>query len=537
MTERSRVQGVGASPGFAVGRAAIMPSCERHPLHNSDARAGTEALTDAVAAALGSLQHLAQRSLPDSQAVLSFQIDMMLDPALLEMATDRMTNGNDAVFAWIAAMDNYIAGFQQSDDEGIRARAVDVIDIRNRVLDVMMNVPAKSFPPGSIYVGGDIEPSFFLTHDWTAGGGILLFDGSAVSHVAMLARARSIPMVVGVGAVELSSGQSLLVDGNTGIAIVDPLEADLPTVTAEPTRKGPSGIVASPTDGGRIETADGRAVTLSINVNDLHELDAVDPATTVGIGLLRTELLLPTPADIFNEDEQYAAYCRILQWAGDRPVTIRLFDFGGDKTLPALTGQHGSFLGLRGIRLLLQKPEILRVQVRALLRAARTGHLRIMMPMVTIAAEFEAARQIISSEAAALSRSGQPHAVPPLGMMVEVPAAALTLDTFAGADFFSFGTNDLGQYLAAAARDNPAVAGLHDASRAAIYRLLKIAMLDAAAMNRPVSLCGDMAGDPACVADLLACGLRHFSVAPSHLQAVKASIMATRAGGQQAMAD
>lgn len=534
MMARSSISGLGASAGVAVGRAAVVQPPERYVVPDPGDTGGVAALQAAIDTAVASLRALADRSALDSAAMLDFQIEMLLDAAIVEMAAERMQESADAASAWTSAMDAYIAGFEQADDEGIRARAVDVVDIKNRVLDALLGRPAGSFPPGSIYVGHDIGPSLFLSHDWSSGGGIVLYAGSTVSHVAMLARARAVPMVVGTGTMTVVPGQTLLVDGSEGRVVVEPSADDMP-----PTRSdGPAtAAVAASADRGRVETADGIAVQLSINVNDPAELDHVDPAATAGIGLLRTEFLLKTPADIFNEHEQFAAYRRILAWANEAPVTIRLFDLGGDKAFPTIAGEHGSFLGLRGIRLLLQKPDILRVQLRALLRAAPFGHLRIMLPMVTVPSEFAATAAIVTEEAAVLAARGLDHAVPPLGMMVEVPAAALTLDMFSASAFFSFGTNDLGQYLAAAARDNQAVADLHSQARPAILRLLSLAMRDAAALGRPAGICGDMAGDPECLADLLKTGLRNFSVAPARLAALKAAIAALHAGGHSTVTD
>ena len=220
-------------------------------------------------------------------------------------------------------------------------------------------------------------------------------NGSAASHVAALARARNVPMITGTGPFELGAEPILLVDGGTGSVIIDPQSADIPANISHLPRAEPPADPGQFLDNGCVETADGVSVEVSVNISALSELDHIDPATTAGVGLLRTEFLLSSPSDIFNEDEQFAAYCRIMEWADGRAVTIRLFDLGGDKAFPTIAGEHGSFLGLRGIRLLLSKPGSLRVQARALLRAAPFGQLRIMLPMVTIPAEVEETARII----------------------------------------------------------------------------------------------------------------------------------------------
>ncbi len=212
-------------------------------------------------------------------------------------------------------------------------------------------------------------------------------------------------------------------------------------------------------------------LTCLINIGHPSELAAVN-ADCAGIGLLRSEFLMASVADLANEERQYRLYGEVLQWAGERPVTVRLLDLGGDKTLGGFGDtERNPFLGMRGIRLLLAHPDLLRVQARALLRAAVLGNLKVMLPMVTVASEIAETRRIFAEEAEGLSRRHVAARMPEIGMMVEVPAAALMLDTFVDADFFSLGTNDLAQYLSAAARDSGAVSSLHDRTLPALMRL------------------------------------------------------------------
>jgi phosphotransferase system enzyme I (PtsI) len=231
---------------------------------------------------------------------------------------------------------------------------------------------------------------------------------------------------------------------------------------------------------------------------------------------------------------QYQVYRDALVWAAGKPVTIRMLDLGGDKQIAGIgASDRESFLGLRGVRLLLARPEIARVQIRALLRAAIHGDLKVLLPMVTFADEFAAMRQLFDEEAAHLSRRAVPHKMPSLGIMVEVPAAALMLDTFTDVDFFSLGTNDLAQYLTAAARDNPAVAGLYQQAGASVLRLIESTVLLCENIGKPISICGDMAGEVSSVAALLRVGLRQFSVAPSRLFEIRTHLARLNADGSQ----
>jgi phosphotransferase system enzyme I (PtsI) len=239
---------------------------------------------------------------------------------------------------------------------------------------------------------------------------------------------------------------------------------------------------------------------------------------------VRTEFLFAGEG-LPDEETQYRVYRRLAEWAAGKPVTIRTLDVGGDKPVAGLTaaGESNPFLGMRGIRLSLARPEVFAVQLRALARASCHGAVRIMLPMVTVPEELEAARARVDAEVAALRTAGVPAARPPIGIMVEVPAAALAIECFDAA-FFSIGSNDLTQYVTAAGRDIAAVADLANPLNPAVLRLIRMVAEHGRASGREVSLCGDAGGDPEAVGALLAAGLRSLSVAPSALAATKAAI-------------
>jgi len=272
-------------------------------------------------------------------------------------------------------------------------------------------------------------------------------------------------------------------------------------------------------------TSDGTPIAVMINVGDPAELETLDPACCDGIGLVRTEFLFHGKNELPDEEMQYHVYRRLAEWAMGKPVTIRTLDAGADKPIPGLTLEHETnpFLGLRGIRLSLAKPLPFRTQLRALCRAAAHGAVEIMLPMVSVTQELEEARRYLKEELAALRQSGVPFAEPRLGMMVEVPAAALTIERF-DADFFSIGSNDLTQYVLAAARDSDAVSSLNDPAHPAVMGLIARVAAHGVAVGRKVSLCGDAGGDPRLVEALLKAGLRSLSVAPAALARVKQAI-------------
>jgi phosphotransferase system enzyme I (PtsI) len=278
----------------------------------------------------------------------------------------------------------------------------------------------------------------------------------------------------------------------------------------------------------KASTADGTAIAVLVNVADPAELDCLDPAICDGIGLVRTEFLFHGDS-LPDETRQYAVYRRMVEWATSdgvaRPVTIRTLDAGGDKPIPGLTedGESNPFLGVRGIRLSLKRDDVFRVQLRALLRAAVHGPLKVMLPMVTVPEEIEATRALMEEELAALTAAGIAARMPPLGIMVEVPAAAISIDLF-DADFFSIGSNDLTQYITAAARDIGNVAYLADPLNPAVLRMVARVAARGAALGREVSLCGDAGGEPALIPHLVAAGLRTLSMAPVQVAAAKATI-------------
>ncbi len=522
MAEALEIPGVSASPGVGVGPVHLAAEFTAEALAPGDTVAAEgDRLRQAVATAVAELEALAYRSDEESAGILDFQIEMLLDPALVEMAEERIVAGDGAALAWFGALDDYIAGIEEAPDEQLRARAVDIVDIRNRVLSALTGRPLEDFAPGSVFVGKDLEPSLFLAHDWTAGGGIVLFEGSASSHVAMLARSRSVPMLVATGQFEVAAGARVLVDASNARAVIAPDDGHVREAKSRKPAVRPTASRA----GGAIQTADGVAIRLSAIMNDPRDLEAIDPASFAGIGLMRTEFLVTSPADAFDEEKHYDIYRHALDWAGESPAIVRMLDLGGDKTLPGLGARRSeSFMGLRGIRLLLARPELARAQARALLRAAVHGNLGVLLPMVTVPGELDAMRAIFEEESTALGKRGLQTRMPEIGMMVEVPAAALMLDRFSRSDFFSFGTNDLAQYLAAAARDDQSVAALYDAATPAVYRVIAQGVALAEAMNKPIGICGEMASDPRHIPALIAAGLRQFSVAPNRVADIGSTI-------------
>jgi phosphotransferase system enzyme I (PtsI) len=520
------LRGTPVSPGLARGRLVVLGDESRLPCReHGSADEESRRMRAAIAFASAELAALMERvGDGEAQTILAFQVAMLADPVVTEPAFAAIEEGGTAEQAWRTAMDLHIREYHEADDLYFRARASDLRDMRDRVLRKLGGATATAIAPGSIVVATDLPPSRFLEIAWD-GGGVALTQGSPNSHVAMLARSRGVPMLIGVEQADLRGHTEALIDTDNAVLVVSPdgnLAVDFASrqQRAEITRAEAERYVNAPA-----MTANGERVQVLINVADGTELDRLDPACCDGIGLVRTELMLRDAADLANEEKQYQAYRRILRWANGRPVTLRTLDSGGDKPIAGYTidGEANPFLGVRGLRLSLLRPEALTTQLRALARAASLGPLKVMVPMVTSPRELDRVRVLLDSAIAQLHKLGLECAVPELGMMVEVPAAALAIDLF-DADFLSIGSNDLIQYVTATSRDSNALALLQDPLQPAVLRLIHEVVEHANAHGIPVGLCGDMASDVRCIPALLDMGLRCLSVAPATLARVKSAI-------------
>jgi phosphotransferase system enzyme I (PtsI) len=524
-----------ASAGFAAGpifrMAEAVAARSRAVGDVAEERARLESALAATRAGLAALID----TLDDDEAkgIVEFQLSLLHDPTLTDAAFATLAPGVAGATAWATAIDVLVADYAAAADEYFRARASDLRDLRERVLRVLAGDDARprALPAGAIVVARDLAPTRFLELDW-AGRGIALLEGSATSHVATLARARGVAMVVGLGSVPASEGQEALLDAQAGTLTLLPDYRLRAAFAARRTVAQSEAAQAEALLTGPAVTASGEAVAVLLNVAEPRELDVLDPSIADGIGLVRTEFLFHGRADLPSEEEQLAVYRRLLEWAGPRPVTIRTLDAGGDKPIPGLTiDEANPFLGLRGVRLSLARPEVFRIQLRALLRAAPAGNLQVMLPMVAVPREMDAARALLDQVQRELERARIPHAAPRLGMMVEVPSAALTLDLFR-TDFVSIGSNDLTQYVMAAARDSTALAPLADTAEPAVLRLIAETVRAGRALGIPVSLCGDAGGDARLIPLLLAAGLRSLSVAPAAVARTKLAVSRWRAADE-----
>ena len=520
--------GVAAAEGLAVGVIALEGRIPQAARAGGDVAEERAALDAAVAQARDEIACLQTGGDILAAEILEFQSALLEDDDLLGPVYAAIEAGRPADVAWREVLDGEIAIYGGGENEYLAARADDLRDLQQRVLRALVGADGDLQAGGeaSILVADDLTPSRFLELDWARLRGAAIRGGSRTSHVAILARARGVPLIVGLDTdlAHLVDGTPGIIDAENGRLILSP---NLATLIAIEQRLADREKAAVEADRLRTEpavTAGGTPVQVLINVDEPAILSEIDPNLCDGIGLVRTEFLFQGGA-LPDEDSQYEVYCRIVTWARGRPVTIRTLDAGGDKPIPGVTpdNETNPFLGVRGLRLSLRHEALFRTQLRALARAGAVGPVKVMVPMVTVPGEMTAVRRLMAQVLRQLESEDTPHAAPPLGMMVEVPAAALTAEDF-DADFYSIGSNDLIQYVTATARDNSALAELADPGNPAVVELIRRTVEAADCRGVEVSLCGDMASDPTLVSLLLDCGLRRLSVAPTQVARVKQAI-------------
>lgn len=526
----SVLKGVCASPGSAFG---VVVQVTEPELNITESGAGEAleraALQRGLSAANGALQALQGKAVGSAQAdIFRAHQELLEDPTLLEYAHKLLAEGKSAAFAWSSATAATVKLFQGLGNALIAERAADLADVGQRVLKLILGIEdsAWDLPERAILIAEQLTPSQTASLDTRKVLGFVTVGGGATSHVAILARALGLPAICGVPSqvLALVNGKQVLLDADKGELHLDPNLAEIEQLEAARKQQ----VQRRQRDVAQAflpaTTRDGHHVEITANVASLQEVEHSLTLGGEGVGLLRSEFLYLDRNRAPSPEEQAGTYTAIARALGtERNLVVRTLDVGGDKPLAyvPMDAETNPFLGLRGIRLCLERPELLREQFRAILASAGFARLHIMLPMVSLLSELHVARQILEEEALALGLTE----LPKLGIMIEVPSAALMADVFAPhVDFFSIGTNDLTQYTLAMDRDHPRLASQADSFHPAVLRLIATTVKAAHAHGKWVGVCGALASEALAVPMLIGLGVDELSVSVPLIPTIKATV-------------
>lgn len=535
----SILRAVAAAPGIAIGPAHVdVPQHFDYAPRGASPAAEQQRLEGAVGAVRTDIQQLVERGTAQSiRDIFITHLEMLDDPALTEEVAQRLRQGDSAEAAWVTVIETAAKRQEALHDALLAERAADLRDIGRRVLAQLCGVEARRAPDEPyVLVMDEVGPSDVARLDPARVAGILTARGGATAHSAIVARALGIPAVVGAGetVLRIAPGTTLLLDGQRGLATVAPAEAVLVRARTERDERAARLAAAAERRHEPAVTQDGHAVEVFANIGEASAVAKAVEQGAEGIGLLRTELIFMAHPQAPDEATQRAEYLRVLEGLEGRPLVVRTLDVGGDKPLPywPIAPEENPFLGVRGIRLTLQRPDVMETQLRALLQAGKGRPLRIMFPMVATTEEWRQGRAMVE-------RLRLEHPVEDLqvGIMIEVPSAALLAPVLATeVDFFSIGTNDLTQYTLAMDRGHPTLSAQADGLHPAVLQLIDITVRAAHAHGKWVGVCGELAADPVAVPLLVGLGVDELSVSARSIAEVKAGVRALTLTKAQALA-
>lgn len=540
-----QLDGIGGSAGFAIGRALVVDAGRAGVVHRrivpSECDSELSRFDRAVALATAELEKVTERIKEEKgragaeTSILEAYVLMLSDITLRDDVEKEVRNGQKcAEWALESAVEVMCRQLQQTDDPYLAERSHDFEFIRDRLVRSLSGRSEPELIPESdepvIVVAQDLSPAetASLTKDRVLA--LVTSVGTRTSHTAILARALEIPAVVGVSGLldHIGDGDVLVVDGVHGKVVVSPSQRMLDILQPKAEKYYEMARDLRQHRHDPCQTNDGVAVTLHANIELAIEAEIAKNHGARGIGLYRTEFLYIDRQTPPGEEEQFEAYRAVVESMGNLPVTLRTFDIGGDKFVSAIKMPRdmNPALGLRAVRLGLEQPELLKTQLRAMIRASAHGHVRIMIPMIASLSEVRAVRALLSESVMEVDRAGHAHAQEiELGCMVEVPSAAIMAEELAReADFLSIGTNDLVQYTLAVDRTSQALARLASYFDPAILRLIKGVLQAATFRKRSLSVCGAMASDPLAAILLVGMGMRNLSMEASAIPEVKAAL-------------
>ena len=535
----SKLIGMPASPGIVIGPVHLLlwevPEVPNRIVSDEAIPEEITRLHDAIEKAKQRLMHVKHRAErhagPEEAAIFEVQIAILSDVELISSVETLIRQNLGAEKAFDLVLIEWRQNFARHTQPMIRERVGDLTDVHIRVLSILLGLPDHdpvdvTKGTNAILVTHDLTPSLTVQLDRDAIAAIATDAGTRTSHVAILARSLGLPAVVGLrdATLRLRPGDDIILDGSSGVLIANPSESQIAAYSDRQVREQADTAELQGLVDAEPVTLDGVRITIRANVDLPEEAEMAAHSGAEGVGLMRTEFLVVGRATMPDEEEQYKSYKRVVEAFGNHPVVIRTFDVGGDK-LPV--GGHPTeanpFLGWRAIRMCLDEPEIFKTQLRALLRAAMHGDVRIMLPLVVTVEEVRQARRLLNDAAAELDARGVDYRHDlPLGVMVETPAAAVAADTLTDeVAFFSIGTNDLVQYTLAVDRGNANLASRFTPLHPAVLRLIQRTVEVGHANGLDVSVCGEMASQPIMAFALIGLGVRQLSVAGRSVPLVK----------------
>jgi phosphotransferase system enzyme I (PtsI) len=533
------LKGIAASPGVAIGKAFVVGrqelSVTKTIIKDSaiprEITRFEEALTQTRAEILKIRDKMALEIGKEHGDIFNAHLLVIEDRAFIEQVMASIKKDKfSCEYAFSQVLKKYIESFLKIDDEYLRERVSDISDVGRRILRHLVGdqkVALGDLNEKAIVIAYDLSPSDTAVMNRKNVIGFATDIGGRTSHTAIMAKSLEIPAVVGIETAtrDVKNGQMLIIDGIKGIVIVDPTPSEIQKYRKEQARYHEFSVGLKRFKDLPCITKDGRLIELAANIELPEETGSVLSHGADGIGLYRTEFLYMNRHDLPSEEEQYQAYKKVTLQMGKKPVIIRTFDLGGDKFLSHLEMPHemNPFLGWRAIRFCLARPDIFKIQLRAILRASAHGKLRLMYPMISGVGELKEANRLLGEAKAELKSrriSFDPNIE--VGAMIEIPSAALTCDILAPeVDFFSIGTNDLIQYAIAVDRINEKIAYLYEPAHPAVLRLLRTIIDTGHSKKIWVGMCGEMAGDPLLTPALVGLGLDEISTSPLLLPEIK----------------
>ncbi len=535
-----KINGTGVSPGIAIGKAFVIKKAEavvsgillKDEGEIIAAVAGFNKAIDLAVAEIETIIANAKLSASEDElAILEAQIELIGDPQIAEDVIEKIRSerktANDALIEVIA---NVVQVFESMEDVYMRARSADIKDIGARILKHLnkQHGDTAKFNPGTIIIADDISPSDSISMDIKNVTGFATRAGSKTSHAAIIAKAKGIPAVVGCGDVLSMSIQNddvVILDGLNGLVYFNPEEEIIEDYRLKREAQNQQTVKLSALKNIPAITIDGKKVMLSANISGAGDMKGVHEYGGDGGGLFRTELLFMNRDSFPTEEEQFEFYKQAALQSKNKPVIVRTIDIGGDKQLPYfnIPAELNPFLGYRAIRICLDRTDLFITQLKAILRAAVFGDLRIMFPMISNIQEVRAAKNIVEDAKKELLAENVPFKADiKVGIMIEIPSAAITADILAKeVDFFSIGTNDLCQYTLAVDRMNEKITHLYDPFNPGVLRLIRNVIEQGRKHNIHVGMCGEMAGDPLATLLLLGMGLEEFSMSAASIPTIK----------------